>query len=309
MSKLKELTEKQWLRILDPKTKDLLWLMAFNKRKDCVNLSLEDAKKLIGLNGIGVKEAIDELSALGLIRVLNNKELNYLKQKMRNAGIEPRDIIVLLENPPLLDDFTMDLLISPFTKKQILSLVLKEPIEKKEIKKMEEKAQSIKDKENSSVFELLAKLLHKAQENNKRFKNIYDVITVLKGDKEDEREEIIPKNEFFQSLTNSQKQVVIAFEKWTGNIFPQKELPLVNESLQYCFPNMIIAGIKRVVSSGKNVESFSYFMRPIQNGAWGKRPKKKTGGKSNKNKQEQEKKGGRKNVWADQYKKFKKTSN
>jgi hypothetical protein len=79
------------------------------------------------------------------------------------------------------------------------------------------------------------------------------------------------------SLNRWEKEVVHAYEYYTGKTFCEQELPLLKEALAVCPPSGIVRGIAKHPNP-REVNSFSYFMTLIKRGVFGRRRKSPKGG-------------------------------
>lgn len=79
------------------------------------------------------------------------------------------------------------------------------------------------------------------------------------------------------SLNRWEKEVVVAYEYYTGKAFSEQELPLLKEALAVCPPSGIVRGIAKHLNP-REVNSFSYFMILIKRGIFGRRRKSPKGG-------------------------------
>jgi hypothetical protein len=78
-------------------------------------------------------------------------------------------------------------------------------------------------------------------------------------------------------LNRWEKEVVHAYEYYTGKTFCEQELPLLKEALAVCPPSGIVRGIAKHPNP-REVNSFSYFMALIKRGVFGRRRKSPKGG-------------------------------
>lgn len=269
-----KLLESGWLGVLSETAKDILEVFeqVVTDKERIVRVSYNELQTTINKSRAAIAQALEELQVFSFIEAVSGEER---KRAYRVKGV-----------PGVLSSGQKALLHIPLIKQSVISLIqtgeLSKQISEAIVRRLSLKGKS---KNIPGTFEQMALkgLLAFVDEYRGGFtdyqlvlleigKRVHQSLTVPRQDRTCSSERIPLAPGVRAKLNRWEKEVIDAFEYYTGTAFSEQEIPLLKEALSICPPSGIVRGISKHPNP-REVNSFAYFMTLIRRGVFGRRKK------------------------------------
>lgn len=273
-----KLLESGWLGVLSETAKDILEVFEQTADENAVvHISYAELQAVINKSRAAIAQALEELQVFKFIEAVSGETR---KTAYKVKGI-PND----------LTSGQKALLHIALVKQAVISLIQHGELTK-EVTDAIARRLSLQSgsKNRPGTFELMALkgLLAFVDEYKGDFNNyliilvevgkrVHQSLTAPREEKPSNTEKTPLSTLARAKLNRWEKEVVDAFEYYTGTTFYEQELPLLKEALAVCPPSGIVRGIAKHPNP-REVNSFSYFMALIKRGVFGRRRKSPKGG-------------------------------